>query len=41
LIDITVAPAGQQAIMKEYKDVEFEGNTLERDPAFQGVAQSA
>jgi len=40
LIDITVAPAGQQAIAKEYKDVEVVGNTLERDPAFGAFVQA-
>ena len=29
MIDITVAPAGQQAIAKEVKDVETLGKTIE------------
>jgi len=40
LIDITVAPVGQQAITKEYQDVEVVGQTLEQDPHFQAFAQS-
>jgi hypothetical protein len=34
LIDVTVQPAGQQAILKEQKDVEYVADTLEKDPAF-------
>jgi len=40
LIDITVAPAGQQAITKEFQDVDSVGKTLEQDPHFQALAQS-
>jgi len=40
LIDITVAPVGQQAIQKEYQDVEVVGQTLEKNPHFQALAQS-
>jgi hypothetical protein len=29
LIDVTVQPAGQQAILKEQKDVEYVADTLE------------
>jgi len=41
LIDITVAPAGQQAIMKEYKDVESIGNALPSDPGFKELHGAA
>jgi hypothetical protein len=34
LIDDTVQPAGQQAILKEQKDDEYVVDTLEKDPAF-------
>jgi hypothetical protein len=34
LINFTVQPAGQQAILKEQKDVEYVTDTLEKDPAF-------
>ena len=40
MIDITVAPAGQQALTKEEKDVEYVVDTLERDSSFQAFAQS-
>ena len=40
MIDITVAPAGQQAIAKEVKDVETLGKTIEQDFHFKAFAQS-
>ena len=40
MIDITVAPAGQQAIAKEVKDVETLGKTIEQDSHFKAFAQS-
>ena len=40
MIDITVAPAGQQAIAKEVNDVDALGKTLEHDSHFQAFAQA-
>ena len=40
MIDITVAPAGQQAIVKEFSDVDTLGKTLEKDSHFQAFAQA-
>jgi len=40
MIDITVAPAGQQAIVKGVKDVEGVANSLEKDSHFQAFAQA-
>jgi hypothetical protein len=34
MIDITVAPAGQQAITKEYQDVDGVSKTIEQDSSF-------
>ena len=34
-------PAGQQAILKEQKDVEYVANTLEKDPAFGAFGNAA
>ena len=40
MIDITVAPAGQQAIAKEVNDVDALSKTLEKDSHFQAFAQA-
>ena len=41
MIDMTVAPAGQQAIAKEYGDVDAMKQPLQQDPSFQALAKSA